>query len=124
MDGETDKLQLNNLSDSELTRINETAKRRLNPRKFGEDWMFWKDTFQLCKDVPSLLDEIQRLRTENDVLNGQVIRLAVERDDLARRLDAIEPKMEQVQPGLWIVKNVRSVFDQKGSEVQASPPLT
>lgn len=61
----TSKPLSKNLTASELLRIKQTSLSRETEKKVGEDWLFWQETFQLCRDVPTLLDEIIKIREEN-----------------------------------------------------------
>lgn len=61
---ETSKPESMPLSDEELLRIRRIFERRETPKKLGEDYTFWNDTFDLCKEVPKLFAEIDRLKSE------------------------------------------------------------
>lgn len=86
MEEPTRSQQSQPLSDSELERIEQTSISRESEKPEGQGWTYWQETFQLCRDVPTLIEEVNRLREENGRLHAQVGNLKVERDDLVRRL--------------------------------------
>lgn len=58
------------LSPEDLIRIKKLSKSQRSEKAYGEDHTFWSDTFKLCKEVPQLLAEIDRLNTENEMLKN------------------------------------------------------
>lgn len=76
MENEVNKTLSKSLNAENLQRIRQTLKDYLKtPNEYGEDYKYWKSMFQLCRDVPLLLDMIDSLRIENAELTTRLVAL-------------------------------------------------
>ena len=62
MDEEIKRLHSKNLTDEELSSIKARYLSSEIEKPVGEAWVYWQEVFHLCRDVPKLLDEIDRLK--------------------------------------------------------------
>ena len=62
MDEEIKRLHSKNLTGEELSSIKARYFSSETEKPVGEAWVYWQEVFQLCRDVPKLLDEIDRLK--------------------------------------------------------------